>query len=173
MSGTPENQQPPAPQQDARPQRWPVALDVALDCLLFILLQYMVSCVTLSFLDAPLRLAAISSSLGCTPIFHDMDKRLGKFWPGLVLSVVCVGVVVALVGLVGYFPNGGGAGASALGWPDTAAESFTLYFFFLLSLLLSTRRSFTYDKSTSWHHRRGQYGFRPRCQYPGGQVPRD
>ena len=38
--------------------------------------------------------------------YHDMDKRLGKFWPGLVLSVVCVGVVVALVGLVGYFPVG-------------------------------------------------------------------
>ena len=38
--------------------------------------------------------------------FHDMDKRLGKFWPGLVLSVVCVGVVITLVGLVGYFPVG-------------------------------------------------------------------
>lgn len=65
MSGTPENQQPPAPQQDAPPRkRWPVALDVALDCLLFILLQYMVSCVTLSFWMHPLRLAAIFVQFG-------------------------------------------------------------------------------------------------------------
>ena len=108
MSGTPENQQPPAPQQDAPPRkRWPVALDVALDCLLFILLQYMVSCVTLSFWMHPLRLAAIFVQFGLyAKFFHDMDKRLGKFLPGLVLSVVCVGVVVALVGLVGYFPVG-------------------------------------------------------------------
>ena len=99
MSGTPENQQPPAPQQDAPPRkRWPVALDVALDCLLFILL---------SFWMHPLRLAAIFVQFGLyAKFFHDMDKRLGKFWPGLVLSVVCVGVVVALVGLVGYFPVG-------------------------------------------------------------------
>ena len=84
-----------------------MALDVALDCLLFILLQYMVSCVTLSFWMHPLRLAAIFVQFGLyAKFFHHMDKRLGKFWPGLVLSVVCVGVVVALVGLVGYFPVG-------------------------------------------------------------------
>ena len=76
-----------------------MALDIALDCVLFILLQYMVSCVTLSFWMHPLRLAAIFVQFGLyAKFFHDMDKRLGKFWPGLVLSVVCVGVVVALVG---------------------------------------------------------------------------
>lgn len=110
MNDAHENQQPLAPQGEApaRPQKkWSVALDIFLDCVLFILLQYMVSCVTLSFWVHPLRLAAIFVQFGLYAKFsHDMDKRLGKFWPGLVLSVVCVGVVVALVGLVGYFPVG-------------------------------------------------------------------
>lgn len=126
MSGTPENQQPPAPQQDAPPRkRWPVALDVALDCLLFILLQYMVSCVTLSFWMHPPRLAAIFVQFGLyAKFYHDMDKRLGKFWPGLVLSVVCVGVVVALVGLVAT-SLWGRRRCACPGMADTA-ESFTL-----------------------------------------------
>ena len=105
----PREQSPVTSEQPApRPQKkWSVALDIFLDCVLFILLQYMVSCVTLSFWMHPLRLAAIFVQFGLYAKFsHDMDKRLGKFWPGLVLSVVCVGVVVALVGLVGYFPVG-------------------------------------------------------------------
>ena len=105
----PREQSPVTSEQPApRPQKkWSLALDVASDCLLFILLQYMVSCVTLSFWMHPLRLAAIFVQFGLYAKFsHDMDKRLGKFWPGLVLSVVCVGVVIALVGLVGYFPVG-------------------------------------------------------------------
>ena len=110
MSNNPENQQPPAPHQEAfaRPQKkWSLALDVTLDCLLFILLQYMVSCVTLSFWMHPLRLIAIFVQFGLyAKFFHDMDKRLGKFWPGLVLSAVCVCVVIALVAFVGYFPVG-------------------------------------------------------------------
>ena len=110
MSNNPENQQPPAPHQGAfaRPQKkWSLSLDVTLDCLLFILLQYMVSCVTLSFWMHPLRLIASFVQFGLyAKFFHDMDKRLGKFWPGLVLSAVCVCVVIALVAFVGYFPVG-------------------------------------------------------------------
>ena len=63
------------------------ALDVVLDCLLFILLQYMLSWVTLSFWTHPLRLFAIFVQFGIyAKFYHDMDKRLGKFWPGLVLA---------------------------------------------------------------------------------------
>ena len=104
MSDIPKMQQPPAP----KPQkRWSLVLDVALDCLLFILLLYMLSCVTLSFWTHPLRLVTIFIQFGLyAKFYHDMDKRLGKFWPRLVLSVVCVAAVAALVALVGYFPVG-------------------------------------------------------------------
>ncbi len=64
-----------------------------------------------------------------------MDKRLGKFWPGLVLSVVCVGVVIALVGLVGYFPVGG-AGAPALGWLTQPPKALHCSFFLLFCYYL-------------------------------------
>lgn len=92
----------PAP----RPQKkWALVLDVILDCLLFTLLQYLLSCVTLSFWMHPLRLFAIFIQVGIyAKFYHDMDKRLGKFWPGLVLSALCVGAVIALVAFVGYFP---------------------------------------------------------------------
>ena len=107
MNDTHENQQPLTPQGEApaRPQKkWSVALDIFLDCVLFILLQYMVSCVTLSFWMHPLRLVTIFIQFGLyAKFFHDTDKRLGKSWPGLVLGVVCVGVVIALVAFVGYF----------------------------------------------------------------------
>lgn len=104
MSEFPENKQPSAAPE--RPQKkWSLALDVVLDCLLFILLQYMLSCVTLSFWTHPLRLFAIFVQFGIyAKFYHDMDKRLGKFWPGLVLGALCIGVVIALVAFVGYFP---------------------------------------------------------------------
>lgn len=104
MSEFPENKQPPAAPE--RPQKkWALALDVVLDCLLFLLLQYLLSWVTLSFWTHPLRLLAIFIQVGIYAKFYrDMDKRLGKFWPGLVLSVVCVGAVILLVWLIGYFP---------------------------------------------------------------------
>ena len=106
MSEFPENKQPSAAPE--RPQKkWSLALDVVLDCLLFILLQYMLSCVTLSFWTHPLRLFAIFVQFGIyAKFYHDMDKRLGKFWPGLVLGALCIGVVIALVAFVGYFPVG-------------------------------------------------------------------
>ena len=106
MSEFPENKQPPAAPE--RPQKkWSLALDVVLDCLLFILLQYLLSWVTLSFWTHPLRLFVIFVQFGIyAKFYHDMDKRLGKFWPGLALSVLCVGAVIALVAFVGYFPVG-------------------------------------------------------------------
>ena len=101
---SPVTSEQPAP----RPQKkWSLALDVVLDCLLFILLQYLLSWVTLSFWTHPLRLLAIFIQVGIyAKFYHDMDKRLGKFWPGLALSVLCVGAVIALVAFVGYFPVG-------------------------------------------------------------------
>lgn len=104
MSEFPENKQPSAAPEGPQ-KKWSLALDVVLDCLLFILLQYMLSCVTLSFWTHPLRLFAIFVQFGIyAKFYHDMDKRLGKFWPGLVLGALCIGVVIALVAFVGYFP---------------------------------------------------------------------
>ena len=104
----PREQSPVTSEQPApRPQKkWALVLDVASDCLLFILLQYMLSCVTLSFWkSSPLWVIANTIEIVLYgKFFHDMDKWLGKFWPGLVLSVVCVGVVILLVAFVGYFP---------------------------------------------------------------------
>ena len=93
----------PAP----RPQKkWALVLDVASDCLLFILLQYMLSCVTLSFWkSSPLWVIASTIEIVLYgKFFHDMDNRLGKFWPGLVLGALCIIVVLLLVASVGYFP---------------------------------------------------------------------
>ena len=109
MSNNPKNQQPPAPHQGAfaRPQKkWSLALDVTLDCLLFILLQYMLSCVTLSFWkSSPLWVIASTIEIVLYgKFFHDMDNRLGKSWPGLVLGALCIIVVLLLVAFVGYFP---------------------------------------------------------------------
>ena len=104
MSEFPENK-PAAPE---RPQKkCSLALDIFLDCVLFILLQYLLSWVTLSFWTHPLRLLAIFIQVGIYAKFYrDMDKRLGKFWPGLVLGALCIIVVIALVAFVGYFPVG-------------------------------------------------------------------
>ena len=103
----PREQPPVTSEQPApRPQKkWALDLDVASDCLLFTLLQYLLSWVTLSFWMHPLRLVTIFIQFGLYAKFsHDMDNRLGKFWPGLALSVLCVGAVIALVAFVGYFP---------------------------------------------------------------------
>ena len=101
-----KHQEKPPEDPALRPQKkWALVLDVIFECLLFTLLQYLLSWVTLSFWMHPLRLVTIFIQFGLYAKFsHDMDKRLGKFWPGLVLSVVCVGVVILLVAFVGYFP---------------------------------------------------------------------
>ncbi len=103
-----EHREKPPEDPAPRPQKkWALVLDVIFECLLFTLLQYMLSCMTLSFWTHPLRLFAIFIQFGLyAKFYHDMDKGLGKFWPGLALSVLCVGVVIALVAFVGYFPVG-------------------------------------------------------------------
>lgn len=104
----PREQSPVTSEQPApRPQKkWALVLDVILDCLLFTLLQYLLSWVTLSFWkSSPLWVIASTIEIVLYgKFFHDMDKRLGKLWPGLVLGALCIGVVLLLVAFVGYFP---------------------------------------------------------------------
>ena len=109
MDGPEPREQSPVTSEHPAPQpqkKWALVLDVASDCLLFILLQYMLSCVTLSFWkSSPLWVIASTIEIVLYgKFFHDMDKRLGKLWPGLVLGALCIGVVLLLVAFVGYFP---------------------------------------------------------------------
>ena len=108
MDGPESREQSPVTSEQPVPQpqkKWALVLDVASDCLLFTLLQYLLSWVTLSFWMHPLRLVTIFIQFGLYAKFsHDMDNRLGKFWPGLVLGALCIIVVLLLVAFVGYFP---------------------------------------------------------------------
>lgn len=94
-----------APEQK-RPERkvWSVVLDVVLDSVLFILLQYGLSCFTLSFWMHPVRLLLIFLKMGIlAKFFCQLDQTLGKWWLSLLVEVLCMGAVLLLVWLVGYF----------------------------------------------------------------------
>ena len=136
MSGTPENQQPQRPNRTPAPQKVACGLNVALDCLLFILLQYMVSCVTLSFWMPPAARRHFVQFGLYAKFFHDMDKRLGRVLARPGVGVIDVGGGdVCPGGLGGYFPWGRRR-CVCLGWltqPKALHCSFRSYYLYLLS----------------------------------------
>lgn len=84
---------------------WSIAVDVVLDCGLFVLLQYGLTCFTLSFWMHPVRLVLIFLKMGIlVKFFCQLDQTLGKWWFSLLVEVLCMGVVLLLVWMVGYFP---------------------------------------------------------------------
>ena len=116
MNDTHENQQPLTPRSVAAPEKMVCGAGHFPGHVLFILLQYMVSCVTLSFWMHPCALSPFSSSLGFTPNFSRHRQAVGKSWPRLVLGVVCVECSDRFPNWpCGLLPRGGDPGEAALG----------------------------------------------------------
>lgn len=86
---------------------WAVALDVAGECALYILLNYGLSCVNLSLWDHPVRILTFAVNLVVLGKFlHDLDRACPRKWMKWAAFAGSVAAVVLLVAFVGYFPVG-------------------------------------------------------------------
>ena len=94
--------------ETSTPRRpWAIALDVASECLLYIFLNYMVSCVNLSFWNHPIRILTFALNLVVLgKLLASLDRVCPKKWMKWVAFVGSVALVVLLVAVIGYFPVG-------------------------------------------------------------------
>lgn len=86
---------------------WAVALDVVSECLLYILLNYALSCVDLSFWNHPIRILTFAVHLVVLGKFlASLDRVCPRKWMKWLAFGGSVVAVVLLVAFVGYFPVG-------------------------------------------------------------------
>lgn len=86
---------------------WATALNVASECLLYIFLNYALSCVNLSFWNHPIRILTFAVNLAVLGKFlASLDRVCPRKWIKWAAFGGSVVVVVLLVAFVGYFPVG-------------------------------------------------------------------
>lgn len=86
---------------------WTAALNVASECLLYIFLNYAVSCVNLSFWNHPIRILTFALNLVVLGKFlASLDRVCPKKWMKWAAFVGSVALVVVLMAAIGYFPVG-------------------------------------------------------------------
>ena len=84
---------------------WTVVLNIAGECLLYILLNYALACVNLSFWDNPVRILTFAVNLVVLGKFlAALDRTCPRKWIKWAAFGGSVAVVILLVWLVGYFP---------------------------------------------------------------------
>ena len=99
-----ERTDPKLPGQGSR-KAWNVALDICGECGLYILVNYGLSCVNLSFWNHPIRILTFAVNLVVLGKFlAALEKVCPAKWLKWTAFAVSVGIVVLLVWLVGYFP---------------------------------------------------------------------
>lgn len=84
---------------------WSVALNICSECGLYILVNYGLSCVNLSFWNHPIRVLTFAVNLVVLGKFlAALEKACPSKWVKWAAFAGSVGVVILLVWLVGYFP---------------------------------------------------------------------
>ena len=84
---------------------WTTVVDIVRECLLYILLNYALDCVNLSFWDNPVRILTYAINLVVLGKFlATLDRMCHRKWIKWAAFGGSVAVVILLVWLIGYFP---------------------------------------------------------------------